>query len=105
MAEMSKRLELDSKFREILGSDNVYFQPPESMKINYPCIIYFKTSVPSRYANDMIYKYDQSYTVTVIDKDPDSEIPFTLMKSFQYCKLDNFYRTDNLNHTKLTLFY
>lgn len=105
MAEMTKRVELQSKFEEILGSRNVYFQPPETKKMEYPCIIYFKTSVPARYADDLIYKYKQGYTVTVVDKDPDSEIPFKIFKTFGYARIDSFYKSGGLNHTKLTIFY
>lgn len=105
MAEVDKRLELQQKFEDILGTRNVYFQPPETMKMQYPCILYFKTSVPFRYANDEIYKYDQGYTVTYVDKDPDSELPFILMKSFRHSKIDSFYKSEGLNHTKLTIFY
>lgn len=103
MTEMTKRLELDAKFREICK--NVYFQPPETMKMTYPCIVYFKTSVPIGYANNYVYKYNQGYTVTYIDKNPDSEVPFTILKSFQKAKIDSFYKSEGLNHTKLTIFY
>ena len=105
MSELDKRLELDAKFREILGSTNVYFQPPETLKMQYPCIVYFKTSVPARYANDLIYSYKQCYTVTYVDKNPDAELPFDLLKAFQYSKIDSFYKSEGLNHTKLTIFY
>lgn len=105
MAEVDKRLELQQKFEDILGTRNVYFQPPETMKMQYPCIVYFKTSTPARYANDKVYKYDQSYTVTYVDKDPDAEMPFTILKSFPHARIDSFYKSEGLNHTKLTIFY
>lgn len=104
MSELDKRSELDSKFRDILGSNNVYFQPPETLKMQYPCIVYFKTSTPVRYANDRVYKYTQGYTVTYVDKDPDSEVPFTILKTIRYSRIDSFYKSEGLNHTKLTIF-
>lgn len=104
MSELEKRLELDAKFREILGSDNVYFQPPETLKMQYPCIVYFKTMVPIIYANDKPYIYKQGYTVTYIDKNPDSEVPFILLNTFSLDKIDSFYKSEGLNHTKLTIF-
>ena len=105
MDQKTKRLELQQKFEDILGTRNVYFQPPETMKINYPCIIYFKTSTPSYKANNKVYKYDQGYTVTYVTKDPDSEVPYDILKAFEYARIDSFYKADNLNHTKLTIFY
>lgn len=105
MTESEKRLQLQSKFEEILGSRNVYFQPPETMKIKYPCIIYYKNAYPVRYADDQVYKAKQNYTVTVVDSDPDSEIHYNIQNAFQYCRVDSYYRSNNLNHTKLTLYY
>lgn len=105
MTEPERRVELQLKLEAILGSKNVYFQPPETMKLNYPCIIYFKNAPLARYANDAIYKRKQSYTVTVVDKNPDSELGYMISDSFQYCKIDSNYKSDNLNHTKLTLYY
>jgi len=33
---MGTRLELQNLLENILGSRNVYFQPPENLKLNYP---------------------------------------------------------------------
>lgn len=105
MSEIDKRLQLQSKFEEILGSRKVYFQPPETMKIDYPCIIYFKSNLPISYANNGIYKQKQGYTVTYVDKNPDSEMPNTILHSFEYIRIDSYYRSEGLNHTKFILYY
>lgn len=105
MAETDRRLALDAKLREILNSSNVYFQPPPTMKMQYPCIIYNKNAYPVRYADDTVYKSKQNYSLTVVDEDPDSEIHLDILKNFQYCRVDSYYRSNNLNHTKLTLYY
>jgi hypothetical protein len=75
------------------------------MKMQYPCILYFKSKLPVRYANDGIYKKMQCYSVTVVDKNPDSMIADRMIEAFKYCSIESYYRSDNLNHTKLTLFY
>ena len=105
MSQTDKREQLQVALTQVLGSTNVYFQPPETMKLKYPCIIYYKTSYPLRFANNKVYKAKQCYTLTVVDKDPDSEIAYNIVDNFQYCKIDSYYRSENLNHTKLTLFY
>ena len=105
MNSEERRLKLQQELETFLNSRNVYFQPPESMKINYPCILYFKTRMPVNYANESVYKNKQCYSVTVVDKDPDSMIAEDMMKSFPYCSIESYYRSDNLNHTKLTLYY
>ena len=40
---MKTRYELHEFLCEILGSRNVYFQPPESVKMKYPAIVYERT--------------------------------------------------------------
>ena len=105
MNETERRVQLQTEFETFLGTRNVYFQPPESKKLSYPCIIYYKTRMPVRYANDSVYKKMQCYTVTVVDKDPDSMIADRMIEQFKYCSIESYYRSENLNHTKLTLFY
>lgn len=66
----NSRLELQRKLVDILGSTNVYFQPPESLKLKYPAIIYKLENIGNRYANDDVYKQDRSYSLTYIDANP-----------------------------------
>lgn len=100
---MSKRLELHD---ELLGfSNNVYFQPPSGIKLVYPCVIYQKNGKRNRYGNDKLYLGTQQYSMTVIDRDPDSTIADEIEKHFQYCSITGNYTMDNLNHASLTLYY
>ena len=52
---MPSRLELQTLLEEILGSRNVYFQPPESVKMNYPAIVYSLDDIENSFANDGVY--------------------------------------------------
>lgn len=99
------REELQMVLESILGSRNVYFQPPESFKLSYPCIVYELGNVSMLYANDKPYLHDKSYTVTLIDGDPDSELVLQLLLQLPYCDFDRYYAADNLNHWVFTLFY
>ena len=101
---MASRLELHEKFCEILGSRNVYFQPPASVRLNYPAIIYFRKDIDNRYADDLAYKQDTAYDVTVIDRNPDSEIVVEVSQ-LPTCRFDRHYNADNLNHDVFTLYY
>lgn len=102
---MDRRLELHEKLCDILGSRNVYFQPPESVKIKYPCIIYSLSNLNIKYADNNIYGHKNRYTVTVVDKDPDSSIHEDILYNFKYCSFDRGFTSDNLNHRVLTLYY
>lgn len=101
---MGSRIELQSLFEEILETKNVYFQPPESIKIKYPCIIYHLANEDKLYADNNPYSRTKMYTVTVIDKNPDSLIPDKIgdlpMSSF-----DRFFTSNNLNHFVYRLYF
>ena len=102
---MDRRLELHEKLCEILGSRNVYFQPSESVKLVYPCIIYSLSTLNIKYADNHIYSHRDRYSVTVVDRDPDSKIYEDVLYGFQYCSFDRPFTSDNLNHKVLTLYF
>ena len=102
---MANRLEMHEEFCDILGNRNAYFQPPASIKLNYPCIVYSISSVNKQNANDKMYKSMNEYKVVVIDSDPDSEIPNKIIAHFPMCRFDRAYTSDNLNHSALSLYY
>lgn len=101
---MATRLELHKVLCNILGSDHVYFQPPASLKIEYPCIVYQRSSNDTIFADNNPYRIMRRYLVVVIDKDPDSEIPNRIEK-LQLCISDRFYTADNLNHFAYNLYF
>ena len=106
---MTRRAQLSEELHSLLQKnefeENVYFQPPSSVQMKYPCIRYERGDIFTRHADDMLYMYHDRYTVTVIDPNPDSPIPDILLKHFRLIKIDRRYTADNLNHTVLTLYY
>ena len=102
---MGTRLGLQSQFEEILGSRHVYFQPPETIKLAYPCIIYSLSDIYTRDADDRHYSMQKSYTVTIISRDPDNDIAESILGKFPRTRFDRRYVTDNLYHDILTLYY
>lgn len=102
---MASRLDLQSELEKILGSRNVYFNPPASVRMKYPCIRYTRSGVEANHANNQVYKSTNRYEVIVIDPDPDSTIPDTIHTHFRMCRFDRTYVADNLNHSVLTLYY
>jgi hypothetical protein len=101
---MAQRLELQAVLVDLLGSDNVYFQPPPSLQIDYPCIVYNREYVLLNHANDKPYKHRKRYLVTVIDRDPDSKVNERMLE-LPLCVHDRFYTADNLNHDVYKLFF
>lgn len=95
------RMNLSEYFHEIC--ENVYYQPPESKKINYPCIIYERRTGDTLFADDNPYRFSMSYNVTVIDKDPDSDLP-EKVANLPMCRMDRCFTSDNLNHSVFVIY-
>lgn len=102
---MKSRLEFDFELREMLGTSNVYFQPPESIKLKYPCIVYKVRDVDVMRADNKPYVMTNCYDVTVISKDPDFKIFTEIIKRFPMCRMGSFFTYDNLNHHTYTIYY
>lgn len=101
---MAPRLELQNLLVDILGSNNVYFQPPPSIQLKFPCIIYNREFEDFKHADNKPYNRTKRYQVTVIDRDPDSDIPDKVAQ-LPLCSYDRFYTADNLNHDVYNLFF
>ena len=101
---MGSRLELQNLLESILGSRNVYYQPPESIKIKYPAIIYSRNDIDNNFADDIVYMQNHTYQIIVIDANPDSEIVDKISK-LPMCRYNRHYTSDNLNHYIFTIYY
>lgn len=101
---MHRREELHEILCEALGSRNVYFQPPESIKMQYPAIVYSRDDIDNNFANNSAYMQSLAYSVIVIDSDPDSEAVDRVSK-LPRCQYDRHYKSDNLNHDVFTIYY
>lgn len=101
---MSTRLDLHELLCDCLGSRNVYFQPPESIKMQYPAIVYSRDDIENDHANNGTYIQSTAYNIIVIDPDPDSEVVQKVSK-LPMCTFDRHYVADNLNHDSFTIYY
>lgn len=98
------RLNLQTLLEEILGSEQVHFQAPESGKMTYPAIVYALAGIDNTHANNDVYMQSKSYEITVIDYDPDSEIVNKVSK-LPKCRFNRHFKSDNLNHYVFTIYY
>ena len=101
---MKTRLDLHELLCDILGSQNVYFQPPETVKMKYPAIVYSRSNMDNRFANNAVYSSQKRYEVTVVDKDPDSGIP-DKVNLIPTARFNRHYTADNLNHDVFTIYF
>ena len=101
---MGSRLDLQNLLESVLGSRNVYYQPPESIRINYPAIIYSRNDIDNKFADNIVYMQNHTYQIIVIDANPDSEIIDKISK-LPMCRYNRHYTSDNLNHDVFIINY
>lgn len=102
---MANRIELQAILEEILGSRNVYFQSPETVKMDYDAIRYELAGKDIKRANNRLYLFSNQYDGVVITRDPDTVIPDAILAHFEMCRFGRPYIADNLNHYPFTLYY
>lgn len=89
----------------LLGlTDNVYFQPPDNVAMEYPCITYKRDRADTKFADSIPYIFTKRYMVTVIDRSPDSDI-FDKVSLLPRCKHERFFTRNNLNHDVFVLYF
>lgn len=101
---LTKRIELQEILEGILGNGNVYFQPPTNVHMKYPAIVYNLSSMDEKFANNGLYQATRRYTITVIDRDPDTTTPDKIAQ-LPLCSFNRHYIVDSLNHYVYNLYY
>ena len=101
---MASRLDFQQKLEELLGSRQVYYQPPASVKLQYPCIVYSLSDASTMLADNQVYNHTYCYKVTLIDKDPDSRYRDSLLK-FPKSSFNTSYTADNLHHDVFAIYF
>lgn len=94
--------ELQATFEELLESRNVYYNPPESVRMSYDAIVFSRNAINNRFANDAVYLQSHSYEVTTITRDPDAPIIEKVSK-LPGCSFVTSYVVDNLYHNRFTI--
>lgn len=92
---MKSRLELHKQLESI--APNVYFQPPDNVKIKYPAIVYEIDGAQAKYADDNLYRLALVYHATYITtRASDLENRIKDFMGLRYCKLVNTAVNDGL---------
>lgn len=87
-----------------MGAQKVYFQPPSRDQMEFPCIVYEIEDESVDYADNVPFRNNFRYMVTIIDRDPDSAI-HKLVAKLPLCSFNRFYAADNLNHFVYNLYF
>lgn len=81
-----------------------YFQPPENIKMTYPCIVYERDYESSLFANNALYRHLDRYQLTVIDQDSESPI-LPELRRLPYVSFVRHFTEDDLHHDIFNLYF
>ena len=104
MLSQDRRIDLDGILRITLGSNNVYFQPPSSVRMVYPAIRYELSDISTYSADNRKYLAQKEYTLTLIAKDPDIDVVEKLIM-LPFTRFYRYYSADNLHHWVFSIYY
>lgn len=99
------RLELHEKLCTLLGTRDVFFQPPENIKIPNRAIIYQLTDAVQRKANNKLYNKVDRYQVLFITPNPDDRLWETILEEFEIANFERHYKYENLNYYSISIYY
>lgn len=99
---MAPRLQLHELLKSFVA--HVYFQPPENLAMQFPCIVYNVDGSELKHADNEPYNVTRRYQVTVIDPNPDSDIQGEVEK-LPMCRFDRWFAADSHNHYVFNLFF
>lgn len=99
----SERLLLQTELESILGSDQVFFQPPDNVSLTYPCIVYSWSKGSTMHADSRPYLFVPLYDITVIEKDPECPISVRVGKTLRGASYDRGWIIDNLYHNNFVV--
>lgn len=96
--------QLQSILEDLNPTGKVYFQPPNGTQMVYPAIVYARDYRVTIFANNRPYIGTKRYQVTIIDRDPNSNIP-ELVAALPLCTFTRFFANAGLNHDIYDLYF
>lgn len=101
---MGQRVDLQYLLCDILGSNNVYFQPQENIRLQYPCIIYSLDDISHRYADNVKYHNANRYMVEYIGLNPELDVQNKILE-LKYSSFSRRYVSDGLYHDVFEIYF
>ena len=106
---MDRRLKFDEELRDLqieaLGYQHTYFEPTESVRLQYDAVIYKRSTLNVSRADNHSYTARDVFDVTIISRDPETTLPAVFQWHFARCNPGKFFIRDNLYHFPFTIIY
>ena len=101
---MDRRIALHNFLLALLGSANVYFQPPESISISYPCIIYELSDLTIKHASNLSYIKNRRYSCKLISRSSDPK-ELDKLSDLKHFDFERHFIVDNLHHFAFNIYF
>jgi len=89
----------------MVGIGKVYFQPPEDLRMDYPCLVYeLDSGTLRRAADNGAYNWIPRYQVTYIHTDPDSSV-IEKLAALPNSSFNRHFATSGLNHDVFAIYH
>ena len=82
----------------------MYYQPPENLKLKFPCIVYDLNRIQNQFADNIKYVRSLGFRVTYITRNPDDEA-IVKINDLPFCSFDRTFVSDNLHHYEYTIYF
>lgn len=103
--ELARRFELQDILEAFVpDGSKVYFQPEENIALVYPCIVYQRDYSETSFADNFPWRNTPRYQVTIMDRNPDSDISVNVSK-LPMCTFERYFTKGDLNHDIYKLYY
>jgi hypothetical protein len=102
---MKTRIELQEQLETVLGSNQVYFQPPSNVQMKYPAIVYELSGELINKANNKRYTTYRKYTITHIYKSTSLCLMDKILDAFTFIEFDRRLIADGLYQDVYTIYW
>ena len=102
---MLKRVDIQDKFKFLLGSNNVYYQPPANLKMKYPAIVYSLDGLDVKRFDNTRLINKNCFSVTHIYRNESENLVETMLKNFEYISFDNRSIVDGIYNDHYTIYW
>lgn len=92
---------------EATDTGKVYFQPPSSVKLVYPCWVIERITASQPRADDKTYFFRPGYKCIHMDRiEPDPDFLYGVISDlFPHSVYQNHYTMDNIHHDQYLIYY
>ena len=98
--------DLQKDLQDLMGNKvKVYYQPPENIKLQYPCIIFELNDAYSIHADNIPYMKIKRYSVTLITLDADNEEYVDKLLSMPRSSMERQFINERLVHVLFNIYY